>query len=287
MNVLMTGSSGFVGKHLRSILSKKHHIRSFSLLESSLDSLELNGMNAVVHLAALVHQMKGAAWEEYYRVNVLYPLELARKAKESGVNRFVFLSSVKVYGEHSVAPFTEESLCHPEDDYGRSKLLAEMELRKLQDESFSIRIIRVPLVYGAGVKGNMIQLLKLVDRWSILPFGCINNRRSMVYVENLCGWIQRVLESDEEGIFLVADPQPLSTSELVEHMATSLDKRCYNLCIPVMKPMLKCLKPKIYKRLFCNMEIDIRESRRRLNYQVPFNAEDGVLNMVEWYQKND
>ncbi len=113
----------------------------------------------VFHLSALVHQMGGASVSEYERVNVAQTLELAQKAKKSGAKHFVFMSTVKIYGEETDSVYTESSECKAEDEYGKSKLKAERELLKLEDENFKVSIIRTPIVYGYGVKANIKSLV--------------------------------------------------------------------------------------------------------------------------------
>lgn len=283
MNLLVTGSSGFVGQYFLKNLISSYCVKTFSLQKDKLDALDLQGVDAVVHLAALVHQMNGASWSEYKKANVDYPVSLAKKAKKSGVKQFVFMSSTKVYGEESIVPFTEDSVCEPKDDYGKSKLLAEKELLKLSDNSFIVTIIRTPVVYGEGVKGNIIKLLQLVDKMPILPFGCIKNRRSMVYVGNLCALIEKVLEKKVGGIFLASDSKSFSTTRLIELVASALKKREINLCMPLIGFLLNKLNPNLYIRLYGNFEIDATLTKKRLGFKEPFSTEDGILNMVKWY----
>lgn len=131
---------------------QKYNIRSFSFLKDDINNLDCSSVDIVFHLAALVHQMGGASAEEYERVNVSQTLELAKRAKKAGVKQFIFMSTVKVYGEETNTKYSE---CYPEDEYGKSKLKAELELLKLEDENFKISIIRTPIVYGFGVKANI------------------------------------------------------------------------------------------------------------------------------------
>lgn len=148
-------SNGFVGSYFIKKYKEKYEIKSFSFLKDDINSLDCSDVDVVFHLSALVHQMGGASKEEYEKVNVTQTLELAKRAKESGVKHFVFMSTVKVYGEETNTKYTEKSVCNPEDEYGKSKLKAELELLKLEDESFKVSIIRTPIVYGHGVKANI------------------------------------------------------------------------------------------------------------------------------------
>lgn len=171
--LLITGSNGFVGNYFINNYKSKYEIKTFSFLKDDINTLDCNTIDIVFHLSALVHQMGGASSEEYERVNAIQTLQLAKKAKESGIKHFVFMSTVKVYGEESNSKYTENTVCNPEDDYGKSKLKAEQELQKLEDENFKISIIRTPIVYGYGVKANIKNLINLVNKVPVLPFGKI------------------------------------------------------------------------------------------------------------------
>jgi len=160
--VLITGATGFIGSYIINKYRKKYEIKSFSFLQDDIATLDLGTVDIIIHLSALVHQMGGASKEEYEKVNVGQTLELAKRAKESGVRHFIFMSSVKVYGEKSDTPYTESTRCMPEDEYGKSKLKAERELQKLQDETFLVYIIHTPIVYGFRVIANIKNLINLV-----------------------------------------------------------------------------------------------------------------------------
>jgi len=131
-NVLITGSSGFVGNYFLNQYKEKYEIKSFSFRKDDIDTLDCSDVDIVFHLSALVHQMGGASAQQYEKINVTQTLELAKKSKDSGVKHFVFMSTVKVYGEETDVAYTESSLCNPQDEYGKSKLKAEKELLKLK-----------------------------------------------------------------------------------------------------------------------------------------------------------
>ncbi|MDQ1243684.1 MAG: hypothetical protein QG567_587 [Campylobacterota bacterium] len=285
--LLITGSSGFVGSYFINKYKEKYEIKSFSFLKNDLNSLDCSSIDAVFHLSALVHQMGGASAYEYERVNVTQTLELAKKAKESGVGQFVFMSTVKVYGEETDAKYSENSECHPEDEYGKSKLKAELELARLEDENFKISIIRTPIIYGYGVKANIKSLVKLVDKISILPFGKIENRRSMVYIGNLCHLVDEVIRfrvkhgMTECNIFLASDDEPLSTTKLIELIAKNLDKKIYLIKIPFFETLLKMLKPSFHKRLYGSLEVDNTLTKEKLNLKNPYSVEEGIRLMMQ------
>ena len=289
MKVLLTGSSGFIGSYFIKHHQNKYDIVTFSFLKDDFDNVKLQNLDVIVHLSALVHQMCGASYEEYFRINVKQTLDLAKKAKASGVKQFVFMSSVKVYGEESAVPYTEATPCRPQDDYGRSKLEAENELKKLEDDNFKVAIIRTPIVYGHGVKANIKNLVNLVKKVPLLPFGKIKNRRSMIYVGNLSFFIDAIIEKQASGIFLVADEKPLSTTKLIELIAEALDKKVYLIRVPFFEGLLKLLKPSFHKRLFESLELDNQDTMKRLfgktGVLLSFSVEDGIRLMIEGEQK--
>jgi len=280
-NIVCTGSSGFIGSYFTSKYSNKYAIASFSFLHDTLEDLSLNTTNVVVHLSALVHQMDGASEDEYERVNVIQTLELAKKAKASGVQQFVFMSSVKVYGEESSNVYTEHTPLHPQDAYGASKRKAELELLKLEDENFRVSIIRTPIVYGYGVKANIKSLVSLVSKVPILPFGGITNRRSMVYIGNLCHLIEVIIDKNASGIYLAADDKPLSTTELIESIAEALDTKIYLLQIPFFPQLLKLFKPSFYQRLYGSLELDTQSTKKHLAFTNRYSSKEGIKMMIE------
>jgi len=281
MKLLITGASGFVGSHFIEKYSSKYDIKTFSFRKDDLSTLDCSNIDVILHLSALVHQMGGANASEYERVNVTQTLELAQKAKKSGVKHFVFMSTVKVYGEETNSVYTENSECKAEDEYGKSKLKAEQELLKLEDESFKVSIIRTPIVYGYGVKANIKSLINLVNKVPLLPFGKIENKRSMVYIGNLCYLVDVVIEQQKSGIFLASDDQPLSTSRLIELIAKNLDKKIYLVKIPFFESLLKILKPSFHKRLYGSLEIDNSITKEKLNLKNPYSVEEGIRFMIK------
>ncbi len=285
MKLLVTGSSGFVGTAFLARYAATHEIVPFSLQRQGWEGLpDLRGVDAVVHLAALVHQMQGAPVEAYRQANVEYPLELAGRAREAGVRHFLFLSTVKVYGEVSRNPFTEDSPCAPEDDYGRSKLEAEQRLSQLAGSEFTVSLLRTPLIYGEGVKGNILTLMRWIERSPLLPLGCIRNRRSMVYVGNLAALMEKILRQGKGGVYLASDPRPVSTTELVERISGAFGKKGSPLCIPGMGMVLRHWKPSLHDRLYADLEVDPSRTVRELGFEAPFTFAEGVEKMVGWYR---
>jgi len=279
--LLLTGSTGFIGSYFFSKYKTKYKIKTFSFLRDDFYTLDVSDIDVVLHLSALVHQIGGGEKKEYERVNVIQTLELAKKAKKQGIKQFVFMSTVKVYGEETDGVYTEQSICNPKDEYGRSKLKAELELKKIVDKNFKLTIIRTPVVYGYGVKGNIRSLINLVNKMPVLPFANIKNRRSMVYVGNLCHLVDVVIEQNKPGVFLASDDESLSTTKIIQLIAKNLNKKIYLLKVPFFKRALKVIKPSFYKRLYESLEVDNTYTRESLGLVNSYSVDQGFKLMIK------
>ena len=264
--VLLTGSTGFIGSYFLKNYRKKLNIKTFSFVSDSISDLNLNRIKTIVHCGALVHQMnKIPSYNEYFEINVKQTINLAKRAKQNNVKHFVFLSTAKVYGEESNSIFNENSRTNPLDDYARSKLEAENSLQKIEDENFKISILRLPLVYGPGVKANFSKLVNLVHLLPILPFGNITNKRSMVFIGNLNDVLFRIICMEKNGIFIVKDDESLSTTHLIRLIGKTINKRLYLFHFPFLNLLIKKIKPNYYKRLFMSLELDNSLTLNSLN----------------------
>ena len=202
MNILLTGSSGFIAHHFKK-LNKNHIIKEVSLQKTKIDEIDFTDIDIVLHLSALVHQIKNPPTkEEYFEVNTKLTIDLAKKAKQSGVEHFVFMSTISVYGQYENRILSENSKCFPINLYGKSKFEAEKLLKKIESKNFIVSTIRSPGVYGEKVKGNILRLVKLVDKSFFLPFGKIQNIRSIVYINNLIDLINIIIEKKAEFLSL-------------------------------------------------------------------------------------
>jgi len=285
MKIIITGASGFVGtSYIKN--NKNHRIEPVCLIQHKLEELNFTGSHAVLHLAALVHQMKGAPESEYFKINSDLAIETALKAKKEGVKHFVFMSTIKVYGESTTdkPPFNEKSECIPEDPYGKSKLEAEKRIASLEDDNFKVAIIRSPLVYGPGVKANMYNLIKLIDKLPLLPLGNIKNKRSFVYIDNLTALIDCIITLGASGIYIARDSRNISTTDLVLMIAASLNKKRYNIPMPwIFRKILAGIFPSQFDRLWGSLAVSPEEGWSRSNYTPPVSIENGIDEMVKWY----
>jgi len=283
MKILLTGASGFLGSYFINKYSLKYKIETFSFLNDNFKNLDLNDVDTVIHFSALVHQIDGATKKEYEKVNVNQTMMLAKKSKENGIKHFLFMSSIAVYGIET-GIINGKSDCNPITDYGKSKFKAELELQKLEDDNFKIAIIRPPIVNGFEAPGNMKSLINLVKKITILPFGGLENRRSMLHVGNLCHIMDTIIQKEIGGVFLVSDEKPLSSTRLLELIAQNLNKKIYLIKIPFFESFIKFIRPSIYKRLYESLEIDNSQTMKILfgnvKSSLPFSAEDGIRFMI-------
>jgi nucleoside-diphosphate-sugar epimerase len=259
MRVLVTGASGFIGQALCAALGAARHE---AVPCSVREEVALGRCDAVVHLAGIAHR-RGVAADDYRRVNT----ELSHAAAALGV-RMVYLSSVKVHGDESTSPLTEDSPFAPADEYARSKARAEEALRGVA--GLDLAVLRPPLVYGRGVKANFRALLKAVAAGVPLPLGRIENRHSFVYVGNLCDAVVRLVQAPRGGTFLVSDGEALSTPQLCARLARALGRPARLFGFPVS--VIDAVAPALTRSL----EVDDRALRTELGWRAPFSIDQGL-----------
>lgn len=289
-NALVTGAAGFVGGYLLEDL-QGHGISSIGVSRAPNPNLiqiptygrEMNwaplldGIDTVIHLAARVHIMKDNATDplsEFRKANVEATLHLAREAANAGVRRFIFVSTIKVNGEttKSGQPFTAADHPAPQGPYAISKAEAEAALSLLGHQTgLEVVIIRPPLVYGPGVKGNMATLTKLAKLGVPSPFPSISNKRSLVHVKNLCALIRLCVTHPHlnREVFLVSDGKDVSTNDIYLRLLKAHQKYPAEVPIPAWLFRLPLFMPawrKIYDKMFSNLQVDIEKTVRQLGY---------------------
>ena len=267
-----------------------------SLTIHSLDDVEamkvaLNGYSAIVHTAARAHVMHESGSEplaEYRRVNTDITLSLAKAAVSAGVRRFIFISSIKVHGEGSVLdfPYRTSDVPMPIDPYGISKLEAEQGLMKLAVETgLEVVIIRPPLIYGPGVKGNFASLIKLMRKGLPLPLGAIHNKRSLVGIDNLVDLIIRCIDHPAAAnqVFLAGDGEDLSTTELLRGVAEAMGRPARLIPVPAGLLNLGATllgKRAVAQRLLGSLQVDISNTRELLGWEPPVSVKEGLRRCV-------
>lgn len=304
-NILLTGASGFVGRAVLERLLENESLKASVALRSANGfdrcaahvvgdfsnttdwSAALCNQQVVIHAAARAHIMNDEVADplvEYRRVNVEGTLNLARQAAAAGVKRFIFISSIKVNGEQTPLgqPFIADDTPAPEDAYGISKWEAEQGLQQLSSETgMEVVIIRPPLVYGPGVKGNFASMIKLVSTGLPLPLGTVHNQRSLVAVDNLVDLINTCIDHPAAAnqVFLAGDGHDLSTSELLRGVATSMSAPSRLIPVPASILIFAATvlgKQRLARRLLGSLQVDISKARELLGWTPPLSVDEGL-----------
>lgn len=307
MRILVTGANGLVGQALCSVIDQAGHQLTRAVRTSTtpwqVPVGDINehtawgavlqaGVDVVVHLAAQVPAESPTVADQvgqFYTANTLGTANLARQCAQRGVKRFVFVSTAKVLGEGQDQPYRANDLAVPADAYATSKWEAEQVLWQIASETgMQVVVLRPPLVYGPGVKGNFLRLLQAVDGRRPLPLGCIQNKRSLVYVGNLVSAIDFCLSNPGAAghTFMVSDGDDVSTPELVRRIATALGRRPWLLPVPVAWMCLAGAllgKQAAANRLLGSLAVDTTPLQT-LGWQAPHTMQDGLAVTVQWYR---
>src|SRR6478609_2683463 len=267
--ILVTGASGFVGSHWFESSRLREQCQAVSLQSKKIADLQLNGIETVIHMAGIAHRMGQPSGSIYYEVNRDMTLELARHARAAGVSQFIYLSSTKVMGDEG-GYFDEQAVPHPVDDYGKSKFEAELGLGSLISGSFTVSIVRPPLIYGPGVKGNVLRIMELLSRPWPLPLDGIDNARSMVSIANLIALLERIVELRAPGTFIAGDAAPISTTQLVQGLGEGMHSRARLFALPrwAQKTALRAL-PRAGQRLFGSYVVSTQGTNKQLSFVPP------------------
>lgn len=223
--ILITGAGSYIGQSFERYLSRfpgAYQVESVDMVDPSWREHSFGGFDAVFHVAGIAHIKETPENADlYYRVNRDLVIEAAKKAKEDGVRQFVFLSSMSVYGMEEGC-ITRQTVPAPKSNYGKSKLQAEEGLDALRSDDFAVAILRPPMVYGEGCKGNYQSLVKFAKKMPFFPD--YSNKRSMLHIDGLSETVRGIVEDGADGLFLPQDPEYVCTCKMVQGIAREMGK---------------------------------------------------------------
>ncbi|WP_224981793.1 UDP-glucose 4-epimerase family protein [Geomonas agri] len=314
--ILVTGATGFVGRYLcERLVAQSGYVRGTvmasenpAILAKGVEpvlveplgaetcwSIATKDIDTIVHLAARVHIMNDPLLEplaEFRNVNTVGTMRLATEAVKAGVKRFVFVSSIKVNGEESIEPYTEDSTPQPSDPYGVSKYEAEQQLRQLEARTdLDVVVVRPTLVYGPGVRANFLSIMKAVSKQLPLPLASIQNKRSFIYVENLVDSLVSCINHPTAAgrTYLVSDGEDVSTPELIRRIAAALGVNSHLVPFP-----LSCLhllgrmtgQNAQVARLTGSLTVDCLKIREDLGWDPPYTMDQGLGETATWFKSH-
>lgn len=312
--IIVTGANGFIGRSLCKVLSKSDKsIKAYSrhlnqdvnfsrLTQIQVEDIgskpswkdEFQGYDCVVHCAGKTNSLnyKDNNLKSYLSMNSEYTKNLALEAAAAGVKRFIFLSSIKVNGEttgdgENCKKFFYTDSANPKDYYAVSKLEAEKALWKIARETnLEVVVVRLPLVYGKGVKGNLDRLKKLINLNIPLPFGGIDNKRSIIGIDNTVDFLIKCIEHPDAAgkTFLVSDAKDISTSNLIKLMGLYMNKSVKLYKLPIFLLKVSALifgKKKEIERLLGSLQVDSEYTKKILSWTPPISVEEGIRRMVQ------
>ncbi len=313
MLIAITGANGFLGSYLSNYLEKQNfNIRRIQRKKTTRNSFLIKEINEntdwskalkdveiVIHCAGKAHIFNNsvATIKSIYSTNLSATKKLAKQASEIGVKKFIFISTVKVFGEKTNfdSKFSLDSPLSPSDHYSKSKLEAEFVLKEITSKSsMSLIIIRPPLIYGPGVKANFFKMINYVYLGIPLPFGNIKNKRSIIFLGNLADFIRACIKIKDlkKQIFIPTDKTPLSTPELILKIANSLNKTPKLIKIPKFFLLFLSritFRKNMVDKLISSLNIDSNKSHNYIKWNPPFTTEEGLFQTAKWFikQKNN
>ena len=276
-NILITGANSYIGTSFEKYMAQfgdKYQIDTLDMIGDDWKKYDFSGYDTVYHVAGIAHSDNGKISKEkaklYYEVNTKLTIRTAMKAKKAGVKQFIFMSSAIVYGDSApigkMKMITRDTPVSPANCYGDSKVKAEKGLHKLEDDSFKVVILRPPMIYGKGSKGNYPLMSRLAQKMPVFPY--VKNCRSMLYVENLCEFVRLMIENEESGTFFPQNSEYSNTSELVKMIAAQHGKRIAMVkgCTAPLRIM--GLATGIVDKAFGNLAYEQKISEYKENYRI-------------------
>ncbi len=270
--ILITGANSYIGTSLKTWLGKyhdKYNVNTVSMRGDTWKEKDFTSYDVIFHVAGITHVSSDPKLEDlYYKVNRDLTIETAKKAKSEGVKQFIFMSSIIVYGESSREKrvIDKNTVPMPSNLYGNSKLQAEEGLKHLESDDFKVVIIRTPMIYGKGSKGNYPKLAKVAQKLPIFPD--IENERSMLHIENLCEFIKLMIDYEESGLFFPQNSEYVKTSQMVKLIAEAHGKNIR--MVKVFNGILHLITGKvgIVNKVFGNLVYEQSISDYKVNYRI-------------------
>ena len=269
--ILITGKDSYIGTNFKNYLEvypEEYEVVELDVRDESWKNYDFTPYDVVFHVAGLAHSTPDESQKElYYRVNTDLTYDVAEKAKTSGVKQFIFMSSIIVYGSGKIGEdriITKDTPLTPDNFYGDSKKQAELKIRPLEDNNFNIVIIRPPMIYGPGSKGNYPLLAKFAKRTPIFP--TLQNERSMLFLGNLMEFIKLMIDNEECGIFLPQNAEYVSSKELIKEIARIHKHRIF--FIGIFNPLIRWFNKNVYiNKVFGSFTIEKQLSEYKDGYQ--------------------
>ena len=275
--ILITGANSYIGTSFETYMKQwpdKYQVDTLDMIGDDWKKFDFSGYDTVYHVAGIAHSDNGKINKEkaklYYEVNTKLTIRTAMKAKKAGIKQFIFMSSAIVYGDSApigkMKMITRDTPVSPVNCYGDSKVRAERGLRKLEDDSFKVVILRPPMIYGKGSKGNYPLMSKLAQKMPVFPY--VKNCRSMLYIENLCEFVRLMVENEESGTFFPQNREYSNTSELVRMIATEYGKRVVFIRGCTLPLKIASLVTGLVDKAFGNLAYDQNISRYKEEYRL-------------------
>lgn len=263
VNLLLVGSSGYLGKNIYKALSGSCAIRCALSRASDIKPHEFIGVDVVVNVAGLAHSSEAGFWD-YNLVNSQFPYELASEARHAEVKKFVHISSISVYGS-SARHIDESTTEAPDCAYGKSKLEGDRLLISLEQDAFEVVIIRPPMIYGLYAPGNPMRLRNMIEKLRVLPLDGISNRRSFISIDNLIIFIKSAVSNNCRGTFLVSDDDEVATTDFVKYIAKTHKLKLFLFKLPFLRIVLSIILPHIAEKMFGDLTVSNVKAKKLLS----------------------
>ena len=283
--ILITGKNSYIGTSFEKWVAnnpEEYQVDSVGTKNREWEEADFSQYDVVFHVAGIAHNSSDPKLKDlYYQVNRDLTLEVAKKAKAEGVKQFIFMSSIIVYGTKKEV-IDEHTKPDPDNFYGDSKLQAELGLKPLETDEFKIAIIRPPMIYGKGSKGNYPKLAKLAKITPVFPD--FNNKRSMLYINNLCEFIKNIIELEDKGLFFPQNEEYVRTTDMVNEISKFHEKKIIN--IKLLNPIIRRFMHKeIIKKVFGSLFYDRSLSTYKNNQYQIYDLADSIKHS-EWRESN-